>query len=85
MIYIVLISLILSILLAATTAALVYLVIQIKDQVIPLLEEINATMLRVRGTTEFMSEQAVKPVINASSKVAQWKAMVRVATGKEPK
>lgn len=84
-IYIVMISLILSILLAATTAALIYLVIQIKDQVIPLLEEINTTMTRVRGTTEFMSEQAVKPVINVSSKVAQWRAMVRVATGKDPR
>ena len=41
-------------------------------------------MTRVRGTTEFMSEQAVKPVINVSSKVAQWRAMVRVATGKDP-
>ena len=84
-IYIVLISVILVIILGATTAALVYLIMQIKGEVIPLLEELNATMTRLRGTTEFMSEQAVKPVINVSSKVAQWKAMARVATGKEPK
>lgn len=84
-IYIVLMSIVIVVVMAAATAALVYLIMQINGQVIPLLEEMNATLKRVRGTTEFMSDQAVKPVINAAGKVAQWKAMVRVATGREPK
>lgn len=84
-IYIVVMSLLIVIVLAASTAALIYLIMQIQGRVIPLLEELNETMIRVRGTTEFMSDQAVKPVINAAGKVAQARAMWRVATGREPK
>jgi hypothetical protein len=84
-IYIVLMSLILVILMAAATAALIYLIMQIKNQVIPLLEELTGTVNRLRGTTEFMADEAVKPVISAAGKVAQWKAMVKIATGKGPR
>jgi heme A synthase len=80
-IYIVLLTLTIVILLGACTAALVYLVFQIRDRVIPLLGEMNATLKTVRGTTEFMSEEAVKPVINVASKVAQWRAIMRAAAG----
>jgi len=81
-IYIVLISMIIVILMAAGTAALIYLILQLRNQVIPLLKETTETMNRVRGTTEFMSEEAVKPIISAAGKVAQWKAMLRVVSGR---
>ena len=81
-IYIVLMCLILVIIMAAATAALVYLIMQIKNQVIPMLEELTGTINRVRGTTEFMTDEAVKPVISAAGKVAQWKAMLKVVTGR---
>jgi hypothetical protein len=64
------------------TAALVFLVFQIKDRVIPLLEEANATAKRVRGTTEFVTEEAVKPILNVAGKYAQLRAMQRTVTGK---
>ncbi len=81
-IYIVLMSMIIVVLMAAGTAALIYLILQIRNQVIPLLQETTQTLNRVRGTTEFMSEEAVKPIISAAGRVAQWKAMLRVVSGK---
>lgn len=79
-IYVVLMSLIIVVLMAAGTAALIYLVLQIRNKVLPLLEETTQTVNRVRGTTEFMSDEAVKPLISAAGKVAQWKAMLRVVS-----
>ncbi len=81
-IYIVLVSLIIVVVLGAATAALIYLVLQIKNQVIPLLQETSATVNRVRGTTEFMTDEAVKPLISAAGKVAQWRAMFKVISGR---
>jgi hypothetical protein len=84
-IYIVLLSSIIVVLLAAMTAALVFLVFQIKDRVIPLLEEGIATAKRVRGTTEFMTEEAVKPILTVAGKYAKLRAMQRTVTGKTTK
>lgn len=81
-IYIVLMCLILVIIMVAATAALIYLILQVKNQVIPMLDELTGTINRVRGTTEFMTDEAVKPVISAAGKVAQWKAMLKVVTGR---
>ena len=35
-----------------------------------------------RPITEFMTDEAVKPVISAAGKVAQWKAMLKVVSGR---
>jgi hypothetical protein len=84
-IYIVLLFLIVVVLLAAITAALIFLVFQIKDRVIPLLEEATATAKRVRGTTEFMTEEAVKPILTVAGKYAKLRAMQRTVTkGSKP-
>src|SRR5690242_207698 len=53
-IYIVLLMMITVILLAGITAAMVYLILQVKDRIIPMLEETTSTVKRVRGTTEFV-------------------------------
>jgi Na+/melibiose symporter-like transporter len=84
-IYIVLLFLIVVVLLAAMTAALVFLVFQIKDRVIPLLEEATMTAKRVRGTTEFVTEEAVKPILTVAGKYAKLRAMQRTVTGKSTK
>jgi hypothetical protein len=42
-------------------------------------------MSHLRGAPEFMTDEAVKPVISAAGKVAQWKAMLEVVTGRELK
>jgi hypothetical protein len=84
-IFIVLLFALVVVILAGIAAALAYLVFQIKDQVIPLLEEILATVKRVRGTAEFMTEEAVKPILTVASTYAKMRAMTRTVTGKDTK
>jgi hypothetical protein len=84
-IFIVLTSVVTVIFLAGITAALVYLVFQIKDRVIPLLEEATGTVTRVRGTTNFITEEAVKPLIEMKSQYARIRRMSKIVTGKDKK
>jgi len=84
-IFIVLLFLLVVVLLAAIVAALGFLVLQIKDHVIPLLEELTGTVRRVRGTTEFVSEEAVKPILSVASTYAKMRAMTRTVTGRDRK
>jgi uncharacterized protein YxeA len=84
-IFVVLLSLVTVILLAAITAALVFLSFQIKDRVIPLLEETTGTVKRVRGTTNFMTEEAVKPIINAAGQFSRLRTMTKTVTGQRKK
>ena len=82
-IFIVLLSLLTVVFLAGITAALVFLVFQIKDRVIPILEELNGTAKRVRGTTAFVTEEAVKPIVTVASTYARIRAMTRTVVGKD--
>ena len=84
-IFIVLLFGLVVVLLAAIAAALGFLTIQIKDRVIPLLEELTGTLKRVRGTAEFMTEEAVKPILTVASTYAKVRAMSRTVTGKNQK
>jgi hypothetical protein len=84
-IFIVLSSLITVILLAAVVGALWFLVFQIKDKVVPLLEEATGTAKQVRNTASFMSDEAVKPLISAAGWVSRGRKMSRVVTGKDKK
>lgn len=77
-IYIVFMSSVIVLLLAASTVAFVYLILTLRDKALPAMDELTATLQRVRGTTEFMSEEAVKPVIQAAGKAAQVGAAFRV-------
>ncbi|HEV2527230.1 MAG TPA: hypothetical protein VGT61_02105 [Thermomicrobiales bacterium] len=84
-IFIVLSSLITVILLAAVTGALWFLVIQIKDKVVPMLEELTGTAKQVRNTASFVSDETVRPIINAAGFIAKSRKMSRVVTGKDKK
>lgn len=84
-IFVVLLFLLVVVILAAIAAALAFLVFQIKDRVIPLLEELTGTVKRVRGTAEFMTEEAVKPILTVASTYAKMRAMTRTVTGKDVK
>lgn len=76
-IFIVLLMMVTVVLLAGITAALVYLILQVKDRIIPMLEETTTTVRRLRGTAEFVSDEAVKPLVNVAGKVASAKAMAK--------
>jgi hypothetical protein len=75
--------LLVTIILAGIAAGLVFLILVLKDQVIPLLTELTETARRLRGTTEFMTEEAVKPIITAAGKAAKVRAMMRTVTGQD--
>jgi hypothetical protein len=79
-IFIILLFALTVVLLAAITAALGFLALQIKDRVIPLLEEGTARLKQVRGTTTFVSEEAVKPIVSAAGSVARFRAMAKNAS-----
>jgi hypothetical protein len=79
-IFIVLLTFIIVVLLAGISAALAYLIFQIKDRVIPLLEEVTGTLRQVRGTTTFVTEEAIKPIVSAAGTVARLRAMARAAS-----
>lgn len=79
-IFIVILSLVTVILLAGITAALVFLAMQIKDRVIPMLEEATGTVSRVRNTTNFVTEEAVKPLISFAGNVSKIRQMGKTVT-----
>lgn len=77
--------LLVTIVLAGITAALVFLIVVLKDQVIPLLTELTETAKRLKGTTDFVTEEAVKPIITTAGQVAKLRAIARVVTGQDRK
>jgi hypothetical protein len=80
------------ILMAVLVGVAVWLLLLIKDRVIPLLATIkemlgqiqetlgtvNETALRVKGTTEFVSEEVAQPVIGVVSRFAQIRATAKM-------
>ena len=84
-----LLLLVVVILLAGITAALIFLVMKIKDQVIPMLDEaleilkeFKGTASRVSNTTSFVTEEAVKPLMTAAGQMAKIRKMGQIVTGK---
>lgn len=71
-------------LLIALVVITVYLVLKINDlvhmlnrEIKPMLAQVQSTLNTARGTTAFLSEQAVKPVITTASAVAGVRAVFR--------
>jgi flagellar basal body-associated protein FliL len=77
--------LLVTIVLGGIAAGLVFLIMVLKDQIIPLLSELTETARRLRGTTEFMTEEAVKPIIKSAGQAAKLRAMMRTVTGADRK
>ena len=95
------------ILLAAVTAALAFAAMQLKDRIIPLvddararivpmlddvrtrlgpmLDDLTGTVKRVRGTTNFISEEAVKPIISVAGTYSKLRTMTKTVSGKRKK
>jgi hypothetical protein len=84
-IFIVLLGFVTVVLLAAITVALILLFMQLKDRAVPILDETTGTLNRIRGTTNFMTEEAVKPLFTVAGKYNRMRAMTKVVTGKQRK
>lgn len=76
-------------LLGVMAVVMVWVAFQIKNRVLPLLEEIlsnvretsgevTGTAKRARGTAEFVSERVARPVISTLSTVARWRATAKM-------
>lgn len=66
-----------SILFIAVVALLALIAFQLKNNVVPLLEKATETLQTVKGTTTFVSESVVQPIIKTAGAVAGAKAMVQ--------
>ncbi len=84
-IFVVLTSALSVVFLAGITVALILLFMQLKDKAIPILDETTGTLNRIRGTTNFITEEAVKPLVTIASKYSRVRTMSRVVTGKQTK
>jgi hypothetical protein len=84
-VFISLFAVISTIILGAILGAILWLVLTIRGKVVPLLETLAETATRVKGTTEFVTEQAVSPIISAAGAIAKFRAATRVATGGKPR
>lgn len=84
-IFISLSGILLVLLMGALVGVGVWLGLLIKDRIIPLLEQLTETAARVRGTTEFVSEEVVSPIISAYSTLAGIRAMIKTVTGRDRK
>lgn len=77
-------------LLAIMVGIFAYVSLLMKDKLIPVLEELNRTAgeltqtaLRVKGTTEFVSEQVATPIIGVAKTIARMRAMAKAATNQD--
>jgi membrane protein implicated in regulation of membrane protease activity len=76
-------------LLAAMVGIFAYVSLLMKDKLIPVLEELTRTAgeltqtaQRVKGTTEFVSEQVATPIIGFAKNLARMRAMAKAATNR---
>lgn len=72
-------------LLGTLVGVMIWLGLLIKDKVIPLLEQLTETATRLRGTTDFVSEEVASPIISAYGTVAGIRAMMKTVTGRDRK
>ncbi len=77
-------------LLAALVGIFAYVSLLMKDKLIPVLEELTRTAgeltqtaQRVKGTTEFVSEQVATPIIGLAKNFARMRAMAKAATNRD--
>ena len=77
-------------LLAAMVGIFLFLSLLMKEKLIPVLEELTRTAgeltqtaQRVKGTTEFVSEQVATPIIGIAKNLARMRAMAKAATGRD--
>jgi hypothetical protein len=66
-----------SVLFIVVVGLLALIAFQLKNNVVPLLEKATDTMQTVKGTTTFVSESVVQPIIKTAGAVAGARAMVQ--------
>lgn len=79
-----------TLLMAVAAGALVFLIILVRQKIVPIMEKIVSlqettleTLQRVKGTTDFVTEEVAAPIISVVSTVAKGRMMMRTVTGRD--
>jgi hypothetical protein len=73
-----------AILFIAMTGLLALIAFMIRDHIVPALEKADETLQTVKGTTTFVSESVVAPIIKAAGVAAGARAMVQTLMRRNP-
>jgi hypothetical protein len=76
-----LVTIVTGIFLAIMLIQLQALIVLLRDEIYPLLQSINQTADTVRGTTTFVSDAVVSPMINVASYASGVRQSLRILTG----
>ena len=66
-------------------AGVVFIILCLMHKLSPLVPSLTYWFKRLRGTTEFMTEEAVKPIVTAAGQIANLRALARAVTGQDRK
>ena len=86
-----------TVLMAVAVAALAYLIIVVRRKLVPIMEKVVdlqekavsmqestlVTLQRVKGTTDFVTEEVAAPIISVYSTVAKGRMMMKTVTGRD--
>ncbi len=79
-----------TLLMAVAAGALVFLLILVRRKIVPIMEKIVdlqettlETLQRVKGTTEFVTEEVAAPIISVYGTVAKGRMMMRTVAGRD--
>jgi len=73
-----------AILFTVVTGLIGYIALMSRDHIVPALEKVDDTLQTVKGTTTFVSEGVVAPVIKVAGAAAGAKAMVQTLMRRKP-
>ena len=66
------------------TALLVYIAFILRDHLVPTLDKVDDTVKTVKGTTTFISESVVSPIVKIAGAAAGVRAMVQTLMRRKP-
>lgn len=72
-----------TLLLVILVAVMLWLALTVKGKIVPIMESLLDTAQRVKGTTDFITEEVAAPVISVYGTVARARAMTRTVTGRD--
>ena len=85
-----LLMVIVALLMVVVTAALAFLIILVRQKIVPIMEKVVElqettleTLQRVKGTTDFVTEEVAAPIISVYGTVAKGRMMMRTVTGRD--
>ena len=92
-----LLMVVVTLLMAVAVAALAYLIIVVRRKLVPIMEKVVVlqekavsmqestleTLHRVKGTTEFVTEEVAAPIISVYGTVAKGRMMMKTVTGRD--